>query len=108
MLVLVGYSFVLDFVAQYFPTDGVSDNVLLNAIFGGVLEGIAGGLIYRIGGTLGGTSTLATILRRKYGMPMSATLLYTDLFVMGAAGLVFGWEAALFALVSLFIAAFGE
>jgi uncharacterized membrane-anchored protein YitT (DUF2179 family) len=103
--VLTVYSVVIDVLGQHIPTDGVSENILLNAVFGGVLEGIAGGLIYRVGGTFGGTSTIAIILRRKFGMPMSATWLYTDLFVMGAAGVVFGWEAALYAMVALFITA---
>jgi uncharacterized membrane-anchored protein YitT (DUF2179 family) len=103
--VLTVYSVVIDVLGQHIPTDGVSENILLNAVFGGALEGIAGGLIYRVGGTFGGTSTLAMILRRKFGMPMSTTWLYTDLFVMGAAGVVFGWEAALYAMVALFITA---
>lgn len=103
LLVLLGYSLALDFVAQHIPTGGVSENVLLNAIFGGVLEGISSGLIIRAGGTFGGTSTLALILRRKFGMPMSTTLLYTDTLVICFAGLVFGWEAALFAIVMLFM-----
>lgn len=103
MYVLAAYSLALDWLGGYFPQDGVSDNVLLNAIFGGVLEGIAGGLSFRGGGTFGGTSTLALILRRKFGTPMSTTLLYTDVLVIGAAGLAFGWEAALYATLSLFI-----
>ncbi len=103
LYVLVVYSITLDWLAIYIPDKGVSDNVLLNAIFGGVLEGVAGGIIFRAGGTFGGTSTLALILRHKFGMPMSTTLLYTDALVMAGAGFTFGWEAAMFAVVSLFI-----
>ncbi|MFW5691981.1 MAG: YitT family protein [Chloroflexota bacterium] len=100
---LVIYSFALDLLDAYIPDTGVSENVLLNAMFGGVLEGVAGGLSYRAGGTFGGTSTLALIIRRRIGTSMSTTLLYTDLLVIGAAGLTFGWEAALYAAVSIFI-----
>mgnify|MGYP002713097865 CR=1 FL=1 len=103
LYVLIVYSITMDWMAYYIPADGLSNNVLLNAIFGGVLEGVAGGLIFRAGGTFGGTSTLALILRHRFGMPMSTTLLYTDALVMAGAGFVFGWEAAMFAVVSLFI-----
>jgi uncharacterized membrane-anchored protein YitT (DUF2179 family) len=103
LYVLVAYSLVMDILVEHFSLSGVSDNVLLNALFGGVLEGISGGLIFRAGGTFGGTSTLAMILRRKFGMPMSTTLLYTDTVVIITAGLVFGWESALYAIVALFI-----
>lgn len=101
--VLIVYSVALDWIGGFIPDDGVSDNVLLNAIFGGVLEGIAAGLSFRGGGSFGGTSTLALILRRRFGTPMSTTLLYTDALVITAAGITFGWEAALYATLSLFI-----
>ncbi|MBZ0308917.1 MAG: YitT family protein [Anaerolineae bacterium] len=95
IFVLVVYSFVIDVLAPYLPEEGVSQNVLLNAIFGGVLGGISTGLMYRAGATFGGSSTLALIMQRRLGTPMSSTYLYIDGFVMGAAGLAFGWESAL-------------
>ncbi|GAB1420946.1 YitT family protein [Anaerolineales bacterium] len=103
--VLVVYSIGIDGLAGFLPAGGVSDNVLLNAIFGGVLEGISSGLIYRAGGTFGGTSTLSLILRLRFSMPQSTTVLYTDTLVIGLAGFVFGWEPALFAVVTLFVGA---
>lgn len=83
--------------------DAVSDDHLLNAIFGGILLGISGGLIYRSNNTLGGTYALALILRRRFGTPMSTTFFYTDSIVIVGAGLVFGIEGALYSVVVLFI-----
>ena len=101
--VVLIYSVAIDVLTPYFPAQGLSENVLLNAIFGGVVGGISSGLVYRAGGTFGGTSTLSRILQRRLGIPMSSSVLYTDMFVIGAAGLVFGWEGALYAAVSLII-----
>jgi uncharacterized membrane-anchored protein YitT (DUF2179 family) len=101
--VLVVYSFSLDLIAPLLPTEGITDNALLGALFGGIIGGISGGLVYRAGGTFGGTSTLALILQHRLGTPMSTTYLYTDTAVIGIAALVFGWEAALYALVALFV-----
>ncbi|MCB9450157.1 MAG: YitT family protein [Anaerolineaceae bacterium] len=81
----------------------VGHDVLLNALFGGIIGGIAGGLVYRAGGTLGGTSTIARILQNRYGVPLSTSALYTDTGVIALAGLVFGWEGALYAMVALFL-----
>jgi uncharacterized membrane-anchored protein YitT (DUF2179 family) len=81
----------------------VGHDVLLNALFGGIIGGIAGGLVYRAGGTLGGTSTLARILQDRFGVPLSTSALYTDTGVIVLAGLVFGWEGALYAMVALFL-----
>ncbi len=96
------YSLAIDLLTPYFPTDGVTGDHLLNAIFGGIIGGIAGGLIYRAGGTLGGTSTIARMLQNKLGTSLNNTYLYTDTGVVLLAGLVFGWEGALYAIVAIF------
>ncbi len=96
------YSVAIDVLTPYFTTP-MSDDVLLNAIFGGILGGISNGMVYRAGGTFGGTSTLALIFQRRTGTPLSTTYLYTDLGVIVLAGFVYGWESALFATVALFI-----
>jgi uncharacterized membrane-anchored protein YitT (DUF2179 family) len=97
------YSFLVEFLKPYLSGIEVGTNVLLNAIFGGILGGVAGGLVLRAGGTQGGTSTLGRILQQQWGMPLSSTALYTDTAVIVLAGLVFGWEGALYAIVALFV-----
>ena len=77
---------------------------MLNALFGGMTGGIGVGLVYRAGATFGGTSTLALILQRRFGFPMSTTFLCTDTLIIIAAGLVYGWEGALYAAIALFTA----
>lgn len=101
--VLVIFSFGVDVLAPYFPPTGISDDVLLNAIFGGVMGGLGAGLVYRTGGNFGGTSTLALIVHRRTGLPLNTAYIYTDALVLGLAGLVFGWQAALYAVLTLFI-----
>ncbi len=90
-------------VLTLLDTAPVSDDRLLNALFGGALGGISAGIIYRAGGTYGGTSTLARIIQLRSGTPMSTTFLYTDAALIALAGLVFGWESALYAVVALVI-----
>lgn len=101
--IVITYALMLDILVPILPTEGVSDDVLLNAIFGGVLGGVSSGLVFRSGGTFGGTSTLAVMVQRRTGIPMSSTFLYLDMVVVGAAGLTFGWEPALYATLALFI-----
>jgi uncharacterized membrane-anchored protein YitT (DUF2179 family) len=101
---LVLYSIMIDLLTPYFPADLAGEDVFLAALFGGIVGGIGAGLIYRAGGTLGGTSTLGRILQQKYGIPLSSSSLYTDTFVIAAAGLAFNWQLALYAMVTLFVA----
>ena len=51
----------------------------------------------------GGTSILGRIIQQKTGAPLSQIFLYTDGIVIFAAGLVFGWQLSLYALLTLFL-----
>lgn len=96
-----------DFFNAYLPAVldqyPVTDNILLSAIYAGIVGGVGAGFIYRSGGTMGGTSIVGRIVQQKTGAPLSQVFLYTDGAIVLAAGLVFGWEAALYALLTLFL-----
>ncbi len=101
--VVLLYSLGVDILAPILPARGVTDNLMLNALYGAVIGGIGSGLIYRGQGTSGGTGILARILQLKTGLPISQLYLFIDGGIVLAAALVFGWEKALFALVTLYI-----
>lgn len=96
------YSILIDVLTPVL-TQTLSNDRLLNAVYGGVIGGVGAGLVFRAGGTLGGTSTIGRILQERYGIPLGSSTLYTDSGVVVIAGLVFGWEGALYAVVTLFI-----
>lgn len=81
----------------------LTDDVLISAIYGGILGGVGAGILYRSGGTLGGTSIIGRIVQQKTGAPLSQIFLYTDGLIILAAGLIFGWEIALYAALTLFL-----
>ena len=81
----------------------LTDDVLISAIYGGILGGVGAGILYRSGGTLGGTSIVGRIVQQKTGAPLSQIFLYTDGLIILAAGLIFGWEIALYAALTLFL-----
>lgn len=101
-IVLV-YSLGVDLLAGYLPAAGISDNTLLNALYGGVVGGIGTGLVYRGGGSVAGTGILGRVLQLRSGMPISQVYLLTDGGVILLAALVFGWEQGLYALLALFV-----
>jgi uncharacterized membrane-anchored protein YitT (DUF2179 family) len=101
--VVLIYSLGIDLLARFVPVGGISDNVLLNALYGGVVGGIGTGLVYRGGGTVGGTGILGRVLQLRSGMPISQVYLITDGGVILLAGIIFGWEQGLYALLALFV-----
>jgi uncharacterized membrane-anchored protein YitT (DUF2179 family) len=97
----------VDFLSIYLPQSlkqfPLTQDILLNAIYGGLVGGVGAGFVYRSGGTMGGTSIIGRILQQKTGIPLSQVFLYTDGVIILTAGLVFGWEIALYALLTLFL-----
>lgn len=102
LYVILIYSVAVDLLPA-FGVEPVSEDRLLNALFGGAMGGIASGLAYRGGGTDGGTAMLARIIRERTGTPISTTMLYTEAGLISAAGLVFGWEAVLYAVIAMVV-----
>lgn len=101
--VVLVYSFGADLMAGWLPAGGITDDLLLNAIYGGVLGGIGSGLVYRGNGTSGGTGVLARVIQLGTGLPVSQVYLFTDGAVVLLAALLFGWEIGLYSLITLFI-----
>lgn len=97
------YSAGVDLLAQWLPAGGLTDDLLLSALYGGVVGGIGSGLVFRGGGTTAGTGILGRVLQFRTGIPVSQIYLGTDGAVVLVASLVFGWEKGLYALITLFV-----
>ena len=102
---VVVFSVSTDIFVTYLPvwmeTYPMTKDGLLGAIYAGVLMGLGNGIVYRFGGTLGGTSIPARIIYNKKGFPLSQSYLYTDCGIIVLAGLVFSVETALLAVITL-------
>jgi uncharacterized membrane-anchored protein YitT (DUF2179 family) len=90
-------------LVPFFPKNGLTNDLVLNSLYGAVAMGIGYGLVYRAQGTSGGSDILARILNRWRGIPMTQSYLMTDALVVLAAGFVFGWQRALYALIVLYV-----
>ncbi|MFO7661778.1 MAG: YitT family protein [Chloroflexota bacterium] len=97
------FAVVLDGLELVWPGVKLTNDLALNALYGGVTAGIGAGLVFRAKATSGGTDILARILERRFAMPLSQAYLYTDGLVVFLAGLAFGWERALYAVIGLYI-----
>jgi uncharacterized membrane-anchored protein YitT (DUF2179 family) len=88
---------------QFLEQYPITNDMLLSAIYAGLVFGIGNGLIHRVGGTIGGTSVIGRIIQIKTGFPLSQAYLYTDGLIIFVSGIIFGWEIALHALLTLFV-----
>lgn len=97
-------STIMDLMGAFLPPDyAVTKDKLLAGIFGGALMAFGMGVIFRAGGTTGGSDIIIRLLRRKFRHLKTSTIfLITDCIIVGVSALVFGnIEAALYAGIAL-------
>lgn len=86
------------------PIPGITHDVFLATVFGGIILGIGVGLIIRYGGSLDGTEIVAILLDKRTGFSVGEVVMFFNLFILSGAGLVFGWDKAMYSLIAYFIA----
>lgn len=102
-IAVLSFSFLTDFLVPFLPSNGITSDVFLNTLYGGIVSGVGYGFVYRGKGTSGGSDILAKILNHWKGISLSQSYLMTDTIVILLAGFTFNWERALYALAMLYI-----
>ncbi|MFJ7639827.1 YitT family protein [Peribacillus sp. NPDC097264] len=80
-----------------------SDEIVINAIFGGVFAGVGIGLIIRVGGTTAGSTILARITNKYLGWSISYGLLFFDIIVAVSSYFIIGAEGLMLTILMLYI-----
>ena len=82
-----------------------TNDLLLATVFGGILLGLGVGLILRNNASLDGTEMLSIVLSKNLKIVSVGELLMgMNLFVYTAAGLLFGWDRALYSILTYYVA----
>lgn len=100
-----GFSMVIFsiFLAVFAPLSNATDEYLLAVSFGGVILGCGVGLVIKCGGCLDGTEAIAILLNKKYKIPVGNTVLVINILIFIAAGFLFGFDRAMYSLLTYFI-----
>jgi len=87
------------------PMGALTEDLLIAAVLGGILNAVGIGLIFKAGATTGGTDIIIKILRRKYRHLKTGFLfLCTDVLIVSLSALVFkDIEVAFYALLTVVI-----
>lgn len=93
----------LFFIHGVMPWEFKGDNLEV-VVIGGALLGIGLGMIIRYGGCIDGTEILGIIINRKIGFTVGQVVLVCNIFVFGAAGLVFpDWHTPILSLITYMV-----
>ena len=82
----------------------VTHDLLLSTVFGGIILGTGVGLVLKNEGSLDGTEIMSLVLSKKFGFSVGEWIMLFNIFIYGAAGIVFGWNKAMYAVLTYFIA----
>ena len=102
-LAVIFFSVLTDSLAFFIPVGGITKDLVLNSLYGGLMLGVGLGFVYRGQGTSGGSDILGRILNHRMGLPMSQSFLVVDTLVVLAGGFAFNWERALYGLVVIYV-----
>ncbi|AFS40572.1 MULTISPECIES: YitT family protein [Leuconostoc] len=76
---------------------------LINALFGGALNGMAVGTALRYGVGTGGLDVIGLLVKKKFGLKMGPVNLGFNALIMIGAGLTYGWKYALYSIVGVIV-----
>lgn len=91
---------------EILPNTQVSQDMLVNAVLGGILMGIGIVFLYISGGSSGGTSLLARILTKYINIPFAIAIFLFDGTIIFMGFLVFGIDKGVYALIFVFTSTF--
>ena len=100
---IVACGILTDLLAPVVPVFSNERDLLLCALWGGVVTGLGLGLVFRTGGNTGGTDIVSQLLARKTGMSVGTAIIIVDGIIIAFSATVFSIEQALYAAVAMFI-----
>lgn len=93
----------LAYIQAFIPWQFTGDPLEV-VVIGGAILGIGIGIVIRYGGCLDGTEILGIIINRKTGITVGQVVLVCNIFVFGAAGLVFkDWHPPILSLITYIV-----
>lgn len=97
------YSFILIAMRQI-PINFNLENNMLYAVFGGFINGLGMGVLFKHGACQGGLDILATIFKTKLNVNIGSSLMAINALIIGVASYIFSLERGLLTIVAMYVA----
>ena len=94
---------ILSFATDLIPSFVVTNDRLLIAVFGGIINGMANALILRNGASVGGSDFIAMYFSVKKGISTFIYVFIINAILIALLGIMFGMEAALYTIIYQFV-----
>lgn len=81
----------------------LNQDYLVVSLIAGIIAGLGGGIVFRYGGTIGGSDILARVIEDKLGIQLNQALLGFDIFVMILSLTYISISEMMYALIASFM-----
>ena len=88
---------------QFVPVVTLTNDPIMNALFGGVVMGTGIGFALRNNISSGGTDIVSLTIRKRTGKNVGNISFLVNGTIMLIAGLTFGWKYALYSMITIFV-----
>ncbi len=98
------YLSILQYVAvsiftAVIPSFPITYDLILIAIFGGIVAGVGNSIALRTDASSGGTDFIAIYAANKYKIPTWSYVMYFNAVILVIAGFLYGWEISLYSIL---------
>jgi len=102
VLVVIVCGLLTDFMPAMFYSFLATHDILLSAVFGGLLNAVAISLCLRADATSGGTDFIAIFISEKYRKDAWNYIFAVNCIILAAAGILFSFDRALYSIIFQF------
>lgn len=99
---VISVAFVTIFL-EILPVISVTNDIILNAVVGGVVAGAGIGITLKLGASTGGLDIVAMVLSRLQDKPIGTYFLILNGVIVATAGILYKPENALYTMLALYI-----
>lgn len=92
---------------RLFPDVILTNDKIINIIFGAVTMSLGLAIVFYHGSSTGGTDLIASVVNKLTGMPIHISMFLADFVVVCSSILVFGFELGLYATLTIMIQSIG-
>lgn len=79
------------------------DDILLSCLFGGILNGIGMGIVFRAKSSSGGLDIIAVIVKKYYSLNIGTTSMIVNFFIIAIGSTFLGIKPAMYTLVCMYV-----
>lgn len=98
------FLWIFEWMIKHSWIETFETDYILASLYAGVTLGAGLGIVFRFGGTTGGSDIVARILNRKFGFSMGQVILSIDIIIIALSLFYVAKENILYTLVAVFIA----